>query len=275
MCDRNRVASDIDFIEDNRIVDITERGTRSSSDETRVTDHYGTVRHVKVDVSARSDKYVITDRYITDDDRIRTDPNIVTDGRRTLPLTTELGTDDNACGDIDVIADDRLRMDDDTAEMGKIKTLADLCVIRDLNVIFTGETVQIHVEELKLKLVKLLPPAVISLSLTIVVLCTPQSTDITELRAGSDLFYVCQKNPVMASLISCITIQIAIDDVLQFVIHAKPPTKILTVKIIFLISQINNRFGHIFDKINENMVCNLSPLNYIYFVICIKIFYTY
>lgn len=126
-------------------------------------------------------------------------------------------------------------MNDDTAEVRKVKTLADLGVIRDLDVIFTRQAVQIHVEELKLKLVKFLPPTVISLSLAIVVLSTPQSADITEFRAGSDLFYVCQKNAVMASLISCITIQIAIDDVLQFVIHAKPPTKILTVKIIFLI----------------------------------------
>ena len=275
MCDRDRVASDIDFIEDNRIVDITECGTRSPSNETRVTDNYGTVRHVKVDISARSDKYVITDSYITDDDRIRTDPHVITDSRRTLPLTTELGTDYDTGGNVNVITDDRLRVNDDTTKVGQVKALADLGVIRDLDVIFTGETVQVHVEELELKLVKLLPPAVIPLGLTIVVLCTPQSTDITELRAGSDLFDVCQKNAVMASLISCITIQIAIDDVLQFVIHAKPPTKILTVKIIFLISQINNRFGHIFDKINENMVCDLSPLNYIYFVICIKIFYTY
>ena len=235
MCDRNRVASDIDFIEDNRIVDITECSTRSSSDETRVTDYYGTVRHVKVDVSARSDKYVITDSYITDDDRIRTDPHVIADSRGTLPLTAELGTDNDTGGNVNVIADDRLRVNDDTTEVRKVKTLADLGVIRDLNVIFTRQAVQIHVEELKLKLVKFLPPTVISLSLTIVVLSTPQSADITEFRAGSDLFYVCQKNAVMASLISCITIQIAIDDVLQFVIHAKPPTKILTVKIIFLI----------------------------------------
>lgn len=106
MCDRNRVASDIDLIEDNRIVDVTECSTRSSSDETRVADHYGTVRHVEVDISAGSDKYVITDSYITDDDRIRTDPHVIADSRSTLPLTAELGTDNDTGGNVDVIADD-------------------------------------------------------------------------------------------------------------------------------------------------------------------------
>ena len=57
--------------------------------------------------------------------------------RRALPLASELRTDDNAGGDIDIMTYYSLRVDDDTAEVGKIETLADICIVGDLEMIFT------------------------------------------------------------------------------------------------------------------------------------------
>ena len=62
--------------------------------------------------------------------------------RRALPLTSELRTDDNACGNVNVMSDNALRVNDDASEMCKIEALADISVIRDLEVIFTAQSVE-------------------------------------------------------------------------------------------------------------------------------------
>ena len=59
--------------------------------------------------------------------------------RRTLPLTSELGTDNYTCRDINVMSDNALRVNDDTSEMGKIKAFADISVIRDLEMILVPQ----------------------------------------------------------------------------------------------------------------------------------------
>ena len=131
------ITSYVDLIEYDRVVDIAECGTRSSSDETRITDYYRTVRYIEVDICTRCDQNIIADGHIAYDDGIGTDPYIVTYSRATLPLTSELGTDYNTRRYVDIIADHGLRVDDDTAEMREVKALTDLCVVRDLNMVAT------------------------------------------------------------------------------------------------------------------------------------------
>ena len=74
------------------------------------------------------------------------------DMRRTLPLTSELGTDNNTCRNVNVMSDNALRVNDDTAEMRKIEALADISVIRDLEMILTAQPVESVIADSELKL---------------------------------------------------------------------------------------------------------------------------
>ena len=63
------------------------------------------------------------------------------------------------------MADNTLRVDDNTAEMCKIKALANIRVIRDLEMILTAQSVESVIADAKLQLIELLPYAVILLDL--------------------------------------------------------------------------------------------------------------
>ena len=125
------IRTNIILVEQYRVVDVIERCAGRTSDETRIADYYRTVRHVEVDIGAGRYEYVVAYIDIADYDCVCADPDIIADVRRTLPLASELRADDNAGRNVDVMTDNALRMDDATAEMRKIKALADVRVIRE------------------------------------------------------------------------------------------------------------------------------------------------
>ena len=174
--------TDVVFVEKNRVVDVIERSAGRSSDEAGVADYDRAVRNVEVDICAGRDKNVVADPDITYDDGICANPYVITDMRRTLSLTSELGSDDYAGRYVDVMADNALRVDDYTAEMRKIKALADIRVIRDLEMILTAQSVESEISYCKLNLIELFLDAVPLLDLVSIVTRTSHYADIAEFR---------------------------------------------------------------------------------------------
>ena len=101
---------------------------------------------------------------------------------RTLSLTSELSTDNNARRNIDVVADNALRVDDYTAEMRQIKAFADLGIVRDLEMILAAQSVESEVSYCKLDLIELFLDAVPLFDLVSIVTRTSHDADIAELR---------------------------------------------------------------------------------------------
>ena len=111
-------------------------------------------------------------------------------------------------------------MDDDTAEMGKIETLADVGVIRDLEMIFSAQSVEPVIVDCELDLRYLPADPVKPLDLVIIVTGAAHNADITELRGRTPLLEVAGINILIASGISGIPEQIRIYDVLEFICHS-------------------------------------------------------
>ena len=228
------IRTNIVLVEQYSIVDIVQRSTRRPSDEAGVTDYDRTVGHVKIDISTRGYQDIISNINIADDDRVGTYPYIIAYMRRTFALASELGSDDYACGYIDIMTDDALGVDDDTAEMGKIETLAYIGIIRYLKMILSGKTLQKEIAYLELNSVHLMFDAVILGDLVIVITGTAHHAYITELRARSELFDICSVYILKSTGISRISEQIRIYNVLQFVRHAYSSK--YYIKIIFLLA---------------------------------------
>ena len=149
------IRTDVILVEQYRVVDVIERCTGRTSDEARIADYDRTVRYVEVDVCAGRYEDVVAYIDIADYDCVCADPDVIADVRRTLPLASELRVDDDARGNVDVVADYALRMDDDAAEMRKIKALADVRVIRDLEMVLAAQSVEPPVVYVELDLGKL------------------------------------------------------------------------------------------------------------------------
>ena len=139
--------------------------------------------------------------------------------RRALPLTSELRTDDNACGNVNVMSDNALRVNDDASEMCKIEALADISVIRDLEVIFTAQSVESVIAYAELELIELLPDSVILLDLVSIITRTSHYADIAEFRGRSALFEIACINILVASCITGVSEQIGIYNVFKFISH--------------------------------------------------------
>ena len=138
---------------------------------------------------------------------------------RTLPLTSELCTDDNTCRYIDVVAYNTLRVNDDTSEVRKIEALADLCIVWDLEMLFTAQSFESEIADTELELIKLFPETVILLDLVSIITCTSHYTDIAELWRRSSLFKIACVNVLITTRITGVSEQIGIYNVFKFIGH--------------------------------------------------------
>ena len=110
-------------------------------------------------------------------------------------------------------------MNDDTSEMGKIKTLADISVIRDLEMILAAQSVESVIADSELDLVDLLPYPVILLDLVSIVTGTSHNAYVAELRRRSSLFEIACVDVLVAACITGVSEQIGIDYVFKFISH--------------------------------------------------------
>jgi hypothetical protein len=78
------------------------------------------------------------------------------------------------------MSDNALRVDDDTAEMRKIKAFADIRVIRDLEMILAAQSVESPVVYVELDLGKFSSETVIFLDLIVIVAGTAHYADVAE-----------------------------------------------------------------------------------------------
>jgi hypothetical protein len=140
--------------------------------------------------------------------------------RRTLSLTSELGSDDYAGRYVDVMADNALRVDDYTSEMRQIKAFADLGIVRNLEMILAAQSVEPVIVNGELDLCYLSADTVIFLDLVIIVTGTAHDTDITELRAGSSLLQIAGIDVLVTPGIAGVPEQVRIYDVLEFICHS-------------------------------------------------------
>ena len=102
--------------------------------------------------------------------------------RRTLSLTSELGSDDYAGRYVDVMADNALRVDDYTPEMRQIKAFADLGIVRNLEMILAAQSVESEVSYCELDLIELFLDAVSLFDLVSIITRTSHYADIAEFR---------------------------------------------------------------------------------------------
>ena len=105
-------------------------------------------------------------------------------------------------------------MDDDTAEVRKIKTFADLRVVRDLNVILVGLTCESPVKELVSYFAQELEEALSVGDVVIVELRSSHQRDIVKLRSAPLLLQVCSVNVLGTSGIAGVPEQITVYNVL-------------------------------------------------------------
>ena len=139
--------------------------------------------------------------------------------RRTLSLASELSTDDNTRRYIDVITYNGLGVDNDSTEVGKIESLTDIGVIRDLEMIFPGEPVKPEVEELELAGIHELIETVVSAHLVVVEPCTTHSTDVIEFGTAHQFLKIRCIYLLGTTGISRVPEQVGIDDVLELIVH--------------------------------------------------------
>ena len=101
----------------------------------------------------------------------------------------------------------------------QIEALADISVIRDLEMIFAAQSVQPVIAYAELKLIELLPYAVILLDLVSIITRTSHYADIAEFRRRSALFEIACINILVASCITGVSEQIGIYNVFKFISH--------------------------------------------------------
>ena len=118
------------------------------------------------------------------------------------------------------MADNALRVDDDTAEMGKIETLADVGVIRYLEMILTAQSVEPVIVDCELDLRYLSAEPVILLDLVVIITGAAHNADIAELRGRPSLLEIAGVDILITSGISGVPEQVGIYDVFEFISHA-------------------------------------------------------
>ena len=183
--------TDIILVKEDRIVDVSQCRTGGLADETGVADDDGVVRHIEVDVRTRRNQDIIADLDLADDHGICTDPHVVSDIRGAAAGSAELRTDDYTGGNINIIADHGLRVDNDTPEMRDIKALIDLRLIRDLEMILPRLPVQGLTAKIKAGLVEIILEITdIRLCLLVMVAAMAHIADIVELRARHHLLHI-------------------------------------------------------------------------------------
>ena len=113
-----------------------------------------------------------------------------------------------------------LGVDDDTSEMREIKTLADIRIIGDLEMILTAQFVEPVIVNGELDLRYLSADTVILLNLVIIVTGTAHNADVTEFRAGPSLLQIAGIDVLVTSGIAGVPEQVGIYDVLEFICHS-------------------------------------------------------
>ena len=111
-------------------------------------------------------------------------------------------------------------MDDDTSEMRKIEALADIRIVRDLEMIFAAQSVESHICDMKFYLCDLPSDTVVFLDLIVVIAGTAHDADIAELRGRPSLLEIAGVDILITSGISGVPEQVGIYDVFEFISHA-------------------------------------------------------
>ena len=117
------------------------------------------------------------------------------------------------------MSDDALGVDDDTSEMRKIESLADIRIVRYLEMILTAQLVESVIAYGELNLVELLPYAVKSVDLVSIEPRASHNADIAEFRGRSSLFEIACVDVLIAACITGVSEQIGIDYVFKFICH--------------------------------------------------------
>jgi hypothetical protein len=134
------------------------------------------------------------------------------------------------------MADDALGVNDYTSEMREIEALADIRIVRDLEVILAAELIESVIAYSELDLIELLPDAVESVDLVSIKTRTSHYADVAELRGRSSLFKIAGIDILVSACITGVSEQIGIDYVFKFIGHknAQPPIfSILKILLLF------------------------------------------
>ena len=136
------------------------------------------------------------------------------------------------------MSDDALGVDDDTSEMRKIESLADIRIVRYLEMILTAQLVESVIAYGELDLVELLPYAVKSVDLVSIEPRASHNADIAEFRGRSSLFEIACVDVLIAACITGVSEQIGIDYVFKFIGHMNAHPSIFSIlKILLLFAQ--------------------------------------
>ena len=109
-----------------------------------VSDDNAMWRNIKINKGQWCDQHVLTYSHIPDDHRIRAYPTASVKGRSALSFAAVLVSDDDSRAYIHIFSKPCLRIDDDSAAVTDIKTLADLSPRRDLYVRLVGQKLELY-----------------------------------------------------------------------------------------------------------------------------------
>ena len=119
------------------------------------------------------------------------------------------------------MADNCLRVDDDSSEVSQIEALADLSIVRDLEVVLPGELIESRIPDLEQELVEQSSYSVILGDLVIVISDPSHRADIAKLRGRTALFKIACIDVLKTAGVARVSEQISVYYVLKLVSHAR------------------------------------------------------
>ena len=106
-------------------IDVPGRGVFPGDHPGRVAQHDAVRGNVEIHERVRRDQDVVTDGDLAHQNRAGADPDLVADGRTAFAAAAVGLADGDAVGDVAVVAEDGLPVDDDAPEVGDVEALAD------------------------------------------------------------------------------------------------------------------------------------------------------